>query len=198
MSGDTVAPVERNQNFAGPAETVRAGKKRGPGGTRPVPERSGIERSISIVMLLNVVRFCALFFTALTLAPALAHVFELPHKISLPAQEYLIVQQIYRGWDLLGLPVLLALASNAALTVLLARRREPFALPLTATSAIVASQVIFWVFTYPVNRATENWTTLPQQWMQLRARWEFSHAVGAACDLVAFVVLIVALLPRRA
>ena len=42
-------------------------------------------------------------------APALAHLLELPNKIGLSRDDYLIVQQIYRGWALLGIVVLSAL-----------------------------------------------------------------------------------------
>lgn len=30
---------------------------------------------------------------------------------------------------------------------------------------LVATQAIFWIFTYPANVATQNWTTLPDNWM---------------------------------
>jgi hypothetical protein len=42
--------------------------------------------------------FVALLASALLLGPALAHTFELPTKITLPREEYFVVQQIYRGW----------------------------------------------------------------------------------------------------
>jgi hypothetical protein len=148
-------------------------------------------------MLLSVVRFCSLFFTAVALAPALAHALELPHKIGFSREEYLVVQQIYRGWSLLGIVVLLALASNATLTVLLARAREKFGWALTATLAIAGTQVLFWLFTFPANRETNNWTTLPPHWPQLRAQWEYSHAGSAVLNLMALAALILALMPRR-
>lgn len=43
-------------------------------------------------------RFLTLFFVALALLPAGAHLMELVHKISMPGAEYLTVQKIYRGW----------------------------------------------------------------------------------------------------
>lgn len=55
--------------------------------------------------------------------PAGAHLAELPNKIDLPPQEYLAVQQIYRGWARFGVVVLGALLSTGALA--LARRRWP-------------------------------------------------------------------------
>jgi hypothetical protein len=48
-------------------------------------------------MGLNIARFFSLLFVALVLAPALAHLLELPNKIGLSREEYLVVQQIYNG-----------------------------------------------------------------------------------------------------
>lgn len=139
-----------------------------------------------------------MLFTALALVPALAHVFELPNKIGLSRDDYLVVQQLYRGWNLLGIVVLLALVSNALLTAMLARAGEKFGFALTATLAIAGTQAVFWSFTFPANRETQNWTVLPTHWEQLRIQWEYSHAASAGLNLVALVALIAALLPRRA
>jgi hypothetical protein len=51
------------------------------------------------------VGFSALLFAALALIPAGAHLAEMPHKIALTRDEYLVVQQIYRGWALFGVVV---------------------------------------------------------------------------------------------
>jgi hypothetical protein len=45
-------------------------------------------------MTTNVFRFISLFLTAVAMAAGLAHLFELPHKIGLPAADYLTVQRI--------------------------------------------------------------------------------------------------------
>lgn len=56
-------------------------------------------------MSLTVLRFLAVLFTAVAMAAGFAHLLELPNKISLNREEYLTVQQIYRGWALLGFAV---------------------------------------------------------------------------------------------
>jgi hypothetical protein len=56
-------------------------------------------------MAIRTVHFLSLLFGALVLGLALAHLLELPNKIALPRDDYLIVQQIYRGWALLGFVV---------------------------------------------------------------------------------------------
>lgn len=76
------------------------------------------------------------------------------------AEDYLTVQQIYRGWALLGIVVGGALISTLVLTVLLRRERRPFTFSLIGFLCIVGTQVVFWTYTYPANQATNNWTML--------------------------------------
>jgi len=139
-----------------------------------------------------VARFMSLLFVALALGPSLAHLLELPNKIGLPRDAYLTVQQIYRGWALLGIVVVGALASTLVLAILSRHEPRAFALAALAFACVVAAQVVFWVWTFPANQATANWTTLPDDWMALRTQWEYSHAAGAVFNLVAMVALILA------
>jgi hypothetical protein len=74
-------------------------------------------RSPLIQLAVSVARFCSLLFAALALAPALAHLLELYGKMGLSREDYLTVQQIYRGWALLGFVVFAALFSTLGLTV---------------------------------------------------------------------------------
>jgi hypothetical protein len=140
-------------------------------------------------------RFIALLFAALALGPALAHLLELPNKIGLSREDYFAVQQIYRGWALLGIVVIGALLSTLALAIAARRRRSEFVPALVAFLCIAGTQAIFWTFTYPANQATANWTLLPEGWQTLRAQWEYSHAASAVLNLAAFVALLAAVLP---
>jgi ribose/xylose/arabinose/galactoside ABC-type transport system permease subunit len=143
---------------------------------------------------LNAARFFSLLFAALALAPALAHLLELPNKIGLSRDDYLIVQQIYRGWALLGFVVAGALLSTLVLMIMVRGQRKAFVLTLVAFLCIVGTQVVFWTFTYPANRQTDNWTVLPQSWMALRAQWEYSHAASAVLNLIALIALLLSVL----
>jgi hypothetical protein len=145
-------------------------------------------------MALTTARFSSLLFVALALAPALAHLLELPNKIDLTAEEYLTVQGIYRGWALLGIVVLGALLSTLKLTILVRKKRKALALSLIAFLRIVGTQVAFWTLTYPANQATDNWTVLPANWPALRAQWEYSHAASASLNLIALVAMISSML----
>jgi ABC-type amino acid transport system permease subunit len=135
----------------------------------------------------DLLAFGAIFFCGLALVPAAAHAMELPNKIHLSRQEYLVAQQLYRGWQFVAPVVILALASTAMLIGRTASAGpRPQAAAIVAFLCIAATQVVFWVFTFPVNRATENWTQAPAHWEALRRKWEYSHASSAALNLLAF------------
>jgi hypothetical protein len=135
--------------------------------------------------------FFAVLFAALALVPAGAHLAELVHKMQLNAEDYRTVQQIYRGWALFGIVVFAALGSILVLTIRLRGHAAAFTPALVALLSIVGTQVVFWTFTYPVNRTTVNWTLLPPNWAELRAQWEYSHAVSAGLNFLALTALLV-------
>ena len=135
--------------------------------------------------------FLSLVFSAIALAPAGAHLAELANKISLPAEQYLTVQQIYSGWALFGIVVIGALASTAALAGTLWRKGKTYRHALGAFLFIAGTQILFWTSTFPANLATANWTVLPENWLALRTQWEYSHAASALLNLGAFLLLAV-------
>jgi hypothetical protein len=98
---------------------------------------------------LKIVQFLALTLTALALVPSGAHLFALPHKIDLVAEQYFIVQDIYRGWSSFGIVLIGALIANLALALLLRGRRAPFILALFAFLCIALTFVVFFIWTYP-------------------------------------------------
>jgi hypothetical protein len=148
-------------------------------------------------MGIRIIQFLSLLFAALALGPAMAHLLELPNKINLSREDYLTVQQIYRGWNLLGIVVAAALISALALTITLRREQRAFVFALIGLLCLVGTQVVFWTYTYPANQITNNWTMLPDNWMQLRRQWEYSHATSAVLNLLALCSLIASVLVRR-
>jgi hypothetical protein len=140
--------------------------------------------------------FIALLSAALALGAALAHALELPNKIGLERDQYFVVQSIYRGWDRLAF--LLAVEFISILAVIVMSWHEPrvFWAAAIALLCLVAAQAVFWTWTYPANVATDNWTTIPDNWETLRSQWEYSHAAGAAFQLLTMSALIIAALSR--
>jgi hypothetical protein len=140
-------------------------------------------------------RTVALFFglmtTALALGPALAHLLEMPNKLALPRNAYFVVQQIYAGWNLLGVVLFVQLVSIATVIAFAGNDRRLRLCAIVALLCLAGAQALFWVFTYPANAATANWKVQPDNWEALRLQWEYSHAGGAVLQLVAMASLIV-------
>jgi hypothetical protein len=141
--------------------------------------------------------FTAVLLTGLALGPGLAHLLELPNKIDLPADAYLQVQQIYRGWALLGLIVLPQVAVCGTLAWRLRGGRPGFGLAVTAFLCAAGAQAVFWAWTAPAKASTAQWTMLPTGWQALRAQWEYSHAACAVLNLAALVFLVGGAFRRR-
>jgi hypothetical protein len=144
-------------------------------------------------MSTNTVWVLSLILATLAMMPAAAHVLELPNKIGLSGIEYLTVQRLYRGWALARLIVAAALGSMLVLLFMVRELPTAFALAWVAFLCLAGTQLVFWIFTQPVNRVTANWTFLPGDWSELRRRWEYSHAASAALNLAALIALIVCL-----
>jgi hypothetical protein len=159
--------------------------------TSPTFHRSGSAPARDVVL------FMALLATALALGGALAHAFELPNKIDLPRDEYFVMQKAYRGWDRLA--YLLAVQFLAMILAALLSRHQPrvAALVIVAIACLLAAQAVFWIYTYPANVATADWTRMPADWERLRRQWEYSHAAGAGFQLLAMCALLAAAFLRR-
>ncbi len=148
-------------------------------------------------MAYSIAMFVALLSSALALGGPLAHVLELVNKMGMPRDQYFVVQTIYAGWNRLA--YVLAIQFVSMMAVIFISRHEPRVLwsAVIAVACLIAAQVVFWTYTYPANMTTNNWTTIPQNWESLRNQWEYSHAVGAALQLLTMSTLIVAALIRE-
>jgi hypothetical protein len=139
----------------------------------------------------------ALVFVAVCLAPAGAHLAEMPNKLALSAADYMVVQQIYRGWALFGIPIFTALALSLAYAIAVWRHPPARRLALLAFLALAATQAVFWTWTYPMNVLTQNWTVTPADLDAARRQWEYSHAVNAVITFAALVLVTLAVVRRR-
>lgn len=142
------------------------------------------------------VLFFTFMATALTMGAALAHAFELPNKMLLSKNDYFIVQSIYRGWDQLA--YLLGAELIGLLSLLFLTRGEPHTRRyiILALVGLTLAQAVFWIFTFPANQATANWTVQPDNWETLRRQWEYSHLAGAVFQTLALAALALAMLSR--
>jgi hypothetical protein len=122
---------------------------------------------------LTALRNLALLLTALCLVPGGAHLAALPNKLHLPAEAYLAAQRAYDGWALFGVLLLPTIALDLAYALRLRAAGGRWHRALAAPLLLLLGLVLFFVFTFPANQATANWTHLPEGWPALRARWEW-------------------------
>lgn len=146
---------------------------------------------------MRIVQFLAVIFTALALVPGGAHFFALPNKIGLDQAQYFTAQGLYRGWALFGIALFGALFANMSLALMLRHQTTPFRYAAAAFIGIAATLVIFFIWTYPANVATGNWTAVPANWQALRIRWEYSHAINAAITFLSLCLVTLSVLTAR-
>jgi hypothetical protein len=113
------------------------------------------------------------------------------------ASRLLTVQGIYRGWARFGFVLFGALLANLLLALSLRGCGSPFWLALAALLLIVATLVIFFIWIYPANQTTANWTSIPANWATLRRSWEYAHAANALLTFVALCCATLAALTAR-
>ena len=145
-------------------------------------------------MALRVIQFLAIILTALAHVPSGAHLAALPNKIGMTQAAYFVAQQVYAGWALFGIVLFGALAANLAHTIVLRRLGRSCGYALASLLFIASSLVIFFVWTFPTNQATNNWTVVPENWNELRSQWEHSHAASAIVTFAALVCVVIAVL----
>jgi len=148
-------------------------------------------------MTLRAFHFIAIVFAALALVPAGAHLFALPNKINMGQGQYFTAQSIYSGWALLGIVLIGALIANGALAFMIRDGTGPFMFALAAVLCFAASLVVFFIWVFPANQATNNWTAVPADWRALRIRWEYGHAVSAILGFSALCFTTLAALTRQ-
>ena len=127
----------------------------------------------------------------------MAHLLELRAKMLFAKDDYQLVQGIYRGWQWLGIFEIGAIVLTLGWTIMVRKEIKFFRYALSALLCLIISIIIFFVFTFPANQATTNWTNLPSNWEELRMKWEYSHAARALLNLTGFMLLIAGVLQRK-
>ncbi|MCT7373965.1 DUF1772 domain-containing protein [Chelativorans salis] len=142
-------------------------------------------------MAIKTVQFLAIILIALALVPGGAHLIELPNKIGMDREQYLTVQQIYRGWALAGFVLIGALATTLALAILSRSQGPPFLFATASFLLLLTTLATFFIWVFPVNQATHNWTTAPKNWQALRTQWETMHAINAVITFAGLVSAVI-------
>ncbi|SMH30037.1 hypothetical protein [Mesorhizobium australicum] len=135
-----------------------------------------------------ILKLLTLALTTLTVIPGGAHLFELPAKIGMTEAEYFTAQSIYAGWALFGVAIFAAIAANGFLSWTLRRKDRVAARSALASALLIClTLVVFFIWVFPGNQATSNWTSIPGNWEDLRRNWEYGHAVNAVITFIALL-----------
>jgi hypothetical protein len=89
-----------------------------------------------------------------------------------------------------------ALLTTIGLAVYVRHRQPAFGWTLVAAICLIATHAAYWLLVEPVNATMLPLTreTLPADWMQLRAQWEYTHAARALMQIVALGALVASVL----
>lgn len=148
-------------------------------------------------MAIKIFQFLSIVLTALCLVPSGAHLLELPNKMQLDGSDYQTVQQLYRGWALAGIVLVGAILSGGIHAYLVRTQPLPLLLALAGFLLLAATLASFLIFILPVNQATTDWAALPENWRELRTRWEYAHASNGMITFFALVTTVLSALSWR-
>jgi hypothetical protein len=136
------------------------------------------------------VQFAAIILTVVCLVPSGAHLMEFANKLKLDDQSYMIVQHIYSGWALAGIPLAGSIIANLWLAIRSRSQRAPLMLASIAFALMLATLITFLIWILPANIATAQWTQAPVNLSPLRAQWETTHAVNGILALLAVIAVV--------
>lgn len=148
-------------------------------------------------MLRNTLAFLSIILMALAFVPSAAHLFEMPNKVGMSEGDYFIAQGIYRGWARFGIVLVGALVSDLVLAAMLRGHRTASILAFIGALSIATVLATFFIWIYPANQATENWTVVTENWPALRTHWEYGHAANAILTFLGLCCVTLAALSAR-
>jgi hypothetical protein len=165
-----------------------------------------------MILLLQVV---AVLLASFAMSLALAHALELPGKLRLSKEDYIVTQTIYYpGFTIGGIGEALAVVAALALLLTTPSYNAAFWWTLAGFLCLLAMQAAYWVLTHPVNkfwtkdldlkglsagffafgskRAVDASNKPDEKWINFRNRWEYSYVFRALLSVAALISLTVA------
>ena len=166
--------------------------------------------------MLGVLQILTVMLVAVAMALSLAHALELPGKMRLNKETYYAMQSIYYpGFTMGGISEPAGTILTIVLLFLTPLGSLDFWLTLVALLGLIGMQVVYWLFTHPVNkfwvegenldrfssgffsfganRSRLESDTRPPDWTELRDRWEYSHVARAGLALMSLIALVIAI-----
>lgn len=146
-------------------------------------------------MLIRIWCFITLMLTSLSMGMAFGgHLLQMPPRMNYDAMLWHETLEVY---ELFGPPVGAIIEGGAwisavILALLLHRRELASRWTVIGAAFFVLTQVIWWLFVFPVNNQTITWTSesIPVDWMDWRTQWEYAHAARAILQICGFGALV--------
>jgi hypothetical protein len=149
-------------------------------------------------MLLRTLRFFGLMFTALSMGTALCHFLEMPGKMTLDGNQWLLfLQRTYHPLITFGVYFeVAAVFTVVILTIYLRRRMPAFAWTLIAALCLIAADASYWIWIEPIGKSLSTLAAkaLPPEWEEMRLQWEMTYAARAGVDILALACLVISVL----
>jgi hypothetical protein len=152
-------------------------------------------------MALRVFQFLAVVLMGVQLGVSYAHFMQMPGKLALPLDCYILVQnQVISYRVKLGFVEIPATISAIAATILVRRQRNAFWLTLIGAVCMILMWLVWAVLIQPINHQIDGWTsaTASSNWTELRYQWHFYHLIRLAVAAVGMGALTLSLLVGRA
>jgi hypothetical protein len=164
--------------------------------------------------MLDVLKVLTVVLVAVAMAMSLAHTLELPGKMRLSKEVYVVVQRIYYPGFTIGggIGEFGGFISTIVLLFFTPRESIAFSLTIVALIGLIGLQLVYWVFIHRVNKVwlqdeklgragsgffgvgeTRNQTEgRTPEWTELRNRWEYAHVTRAGLAAISFIALVIA------
>jgi len=169
-----------------------------------------------MILFLQVI---TIFLASLAMSLAVAHALELPGKMRLSKENYIVTQTIYYpGFTIGGIGEGLSMAAALVLLLLTPTNTQAFWWTLAGLVGLLAMHAAYWILTHPINKfwtadlnlkgagtrffamGRENVaaraTDSDDRWLRSRNRWEYSHVLRAVLSAMALMSLIIAVAVR--
>ncbi|WGV23965.1 DUF1772 domain-containing protein [Halotia branconii] len=152
-------------------------------------------------MALKVFQLLAVILMGVQLGVSYAHFMQMPGKLSLPLDCYILVQNQVISYKVkLSFIEIPSLISAGLATILIRRQRKSFWLTLVGLACMILMLIVWALFIQPLNQQIDNWTllTAPTNWSTLRYQWHFYHLIRLGISFIGMAALTASLLFDKA
>lgn len=145
----------------------------------------------------DLTRYLTVLFIVIPLSALLWDLFEFPAKFDLSKDNYQSLRNFSSSLSWLVVFEIAGLIMTLILLLIEKKKKRTYRNLLVALICFAVSITLFFIFILPENISTENWTTMPDNWNDLRTQWEYAAAARALISLAGFSFVVLALLKNR-